>query len=127
MSSFVYLLAEGVGDVAFLGKLLEVGFGATRIETMEALDEARRIWMGSFKWPLTGGDKTMIKRLAVPAPVFYELAAGTLIALRNAEGLSKMRDMLERDLESFDRDDNGPNTIGVILDSDKEPAEQRFQ
>lgn len=127
MSHFVYIIAEGVHDVAFLGKLLHVGFGATRIETMEELDEARRIWMGSFKWPLTGGEKTMIKRLAVPAPVFYKLTAGTLIALRNAEGLSNMRNMLERDLESFRRDENVPDTIGVILDSDTEPAEQRFQ
>jgi hypothetical protein len=127
MSRFVYILAEGVHDVAFLGRLLKLGFGASRVRTMEALDEGRRAWMSSFKWPSTRGDATNIDRLAVPAPVFHRLAAGTLVALRNAEGIDRMFAMLERDLESFDRDRNGPDTIGVVRDSDKEPPEQQFQ
>lgn len=127
MSSFVYVLAEGVHDVAFLGKLLTVGFDAKRIKTMEELDEARRDWMASFKWPLTRGGKIEIDRLAVPAPVFHRLPAGTLVALRNAQGLTNVHDMLERDLESFDRDDNRPDSIGVVLDSDEEPADARFR
>ncbi len=127
MSSFVYVLAEGVHDVAFLGKLLTVGFDAKRIKTMEELDKARRDWMASFKWPLTRGGKIEIDRLAVPAPVFHRLPAGTLVALRNAQGLTNVHDMLERDLESFDRDDNRPDSIGVVLDSDEEPADARFR
>lgn len=128
MSSFIYVLAEGVHDVTFLGKLLAVGFDAWRISDLEDLDEARRKWMESFKWPLRSrGGKTDIRRLSVPAPVFYQLPAGTLVALRNAYGLDNIHNTLELDLESFDRDGHRPDGVGVVLDSDEEPAGARFE
>jgi len=126
MTSFMYLLTEGVHDVAFLGKLLTVCWAATPVETMEELDEAPRAWMGAFKWPIPRGANTPIRRLAVPAPVFYRLPAGTLVALRNAQGISEIGKTLAVDLEAFTRIPSGPESIGVVLDSDDEPADQRF-
>src|SRR5262245_10755958 len=103
MSSLSYLLVEGVHDVAFVGKLLSVCFGATRVTTMEALDETTRRWMESFKWPLLRGGKTPIDRLSVPAPVFFRLPSGGVAALRNAQGISELGKLLLIDLEAFAR------------------------
>jgi hypothetical protein len=125
--SFLYLVTEGVHDVAFLGKLLCVGWGASRVRTLEGLDDARRSWMGSFKWPLSRGGKTEIDRLAVPAPVFYRLQAGTLVALRNSQGISEIGKTLAIDLESFMRVASSPDAIGVVLDSDDESPTLRFE
>ena len=75
MSGLVYLLVEGVHDVAFVGKLLTACFGAVRVKTMEELDEATRRWMSSFKWPIPQGGKTPIERLAVPAPVLQQMGS----------------------------------------------------
>lgn len=108
MSGLIYLLVEGVQDVAFVGKLLVVCFGARYVETMEELDDATRGWMGSFKWPIPKAGKTPIRRLAVPAPLFFRLPAGNLVGLRNAQGLAELDKLLSLDLEAFAR-----NTIGL--------------
>lgn len=127
MTSFGYLLTEGVHDVAFLGKLLTVCWGASRVGTLEELDPAPRAWMGAFKWPMPRGARTPIDRLAVPAPVFYRLQAGTLVALRNAQGLTEIGRTLEIDLEAFTRTPGGPDAIGIVLDNDDAPADERFR
>lgn len=127
MSSFLYLVTEGVHDVAFLGKLLSVGWGASRIRTMDELDEAHRSWIGEFKWPSFHRGKAQIDRLAVPAPVFYRFPEGTVVALRNAQGLSEIGKTLTVDVEAFARISSNPDAIGIVLDSDDEPAEQRFR
>lgn len=131
MSGLIYLLAEGVHDVAFLGKLLSVCHGASRIRLLEQLDGERdalcRSWLGSFKWPLPPGRHgTDIERLAVPAPVFYRLRDEGVVALRSAQGITNIVATLERDLESFERNQGRPETIAIVLDSDDEPAERRF-
>jgi hypothetical protein len=132
MSGLIYLVAEGVHDVAFLGKLLSVCHGASRIKLLEQLDAERdalcRSWLASFKWPLPPGRRgTDIERLAVPAPVFYRLRDGGVVALRNAQGISNIVATIERDLESFERNQGRPETVAIVLDSDDEPADQRFQ
>ncbi|MBK8215221.1 MAG: hypothetical protein IPK71_15895 [Myxococcales bacterium] len=119
-------MTEGVHDVAFLGRLLSVAHGASRIKKLEDLDDALRGWLGGFKWPNRSGAHYDISRLAVPAPAFYRLATNEVVALRNAQGLTEIGKTLEIDLEAFSRAQNGPEAIGVVLDSDDEPAEQRF-
>ncbi|MBK9386575.1 MAG: hypothetical protein IPN34_17315 [Planctomycetes bacterium] len=126
MSGFFYIVTEGVHDVAFLGRLLSVAHGASRIEKLEELDDALRNWLGSFKWPTKRGEYHDISRLAVPAPAFYRLTTNKVVALRNAQGLTEIGKTLEIDLEAFSRAQNGPEAIGIVLDSDDEPKEQRF-
>ncbi|MCC7109386.1 MAG: hypothetical protein IT382_08870 [Deltaproteobacteria bacterium] len=126
MSAFFYIVTEGVHDVAFLGRLLSVAHGASRIKKLEDLDDAQRGWLGGFKWPNKSGAHHDIARLAVPAPAFYRLATNEVVALRNAQGLTEIGKTLVIDLEAFCRGQNGPEAIGVVLDSDDEPAEQRF-
>lgn len=124
MSRFVYLLSEGVHDVAFLFRLLKHEYGAKKIEQLSALDDARRAWVGRFKWPV--GDK--IARLSVPAPAFVRVPSLDLtLGLRNAEGIDRLRNTLEDDLDALDKDGAMPDAVGVFLDSDDKPQAQRFQ
>ncbi|GEM_PF-2593787 len=127
MTSFVYILSEGVQDVALLGKLLVVLWAAKRVDLLDKLGEAQQAWMRSFKWPSIIGKETRIFPLSVAAPVFYQLPTGIWVALRNAEGLTKIKTTLERDLEAFSRRAGGPDTLGIVLDSDDEEASARFQ
>jgi hypothetical protein len=127
MSAYFYIVTEGVHDVAFIGKLLSVVHGANRISKLEDLDDSLRGWVeAAFKWPRFTGKHHDIERLAVPAPVFYSLPAGELVALRNAQGITEISKTLTVDLEAFTRIASGPESIGVVLDSDDEPAQQRF-
>jgi hypothetical protein len=124
MSRFIYLLSEGVHDVAFLSSVLKHVHGASRITVKSKLDEPRQRWISGFKWPV--GEN--IDRLAVAAPKFvHMLASDTLIGLRNAEGIDRLKATLEDDLEVLYKHDALPDTIGVFLDSDKEPQGQRFK
>lgn len=129
MNAFSYIVTEGVHDVAFVGRLLSVAHGANRLRRLEDLDDSLRAWItGKFKWPRFTGKHHDIERLAVPAPAFYRLATGKVVALRNAQGLGEISRTLDVDLESF-RDANAPKpeAIGVVLDSDDEPADRRFE
>lgn len=122
MSKFIYLLGEGVQDAAFMGRVLQQFFGAKKAETAKALDEPRQRWFQQFKWPV----KDNIARLNVPAPIMYRLHDfNTLVAIRNAEGISKIVDTLEDDFDQLSRIDAFPDVIGIVLDSDKEPQAKR--
>lgn len=128
MTSFFYIVTEGVHDVAFVGKLLSVVHGANRIRKLEDLDDALRGWVkSSFAWPKFIGKHHDIERLAVPAPVFYRLPAGMLVALRNAQGISEIGTTLSIDFEAFTRVSCSPGAVGVVLDSDDEPVNRRFE
>lgn len=71
MSQFLYIVAEGVQDVAFIGKLLEICHLARRVTLMEELTTDHLAWMKTFSWPLPATTKgTDISRLSVPAPAF---------------------------------------------------------
>lgn len=123
MSRFVYLLSEGVHDIAFLTRVLSQVHGGKKVSQKSKLDVPRQRWIDGFKWPL-GED---INRLSVPAPKFVHVAASdTLIGLRNAEGIDRLKDTLEDDLDTLDRHDGLPDAIGVFLDSDKEPQATRY-
>jgi hypothetical protein len=123
MSRFIYILSEGVHDVAFLSRLLKHVHGASKVDQKSKLDEPRQRWINGFKWPV--GEN--IDRLAVPAPKFvYIGASDTLIGLRNAEGIDRLKSTLEDDLEVLYKREALPDTIGVFLDSDKEAQQQRF-
>ncbi|HEU4732208.1 MAG TPA: DUF3226 domain-containing protein [Kofleriaceae bacterium] len=127
MTGFCYIVAEGVHDVTFLGRLLSVSHDARRIRRLEDLDDSLRAWLTTaFKWPRFTGRHHDIERLAVPAPVFYRLATGQVVALRSAQGLTEIGRTLEIDLEAFVRAWSSPDAIGVVLDSDDEPGERRF-
>lgn len=132
MNAFYYIVTEGVHDVAFIGRLLRVAKGAKRIKRLESLEKPFKDWLEStFKWPLlvtSDDDKEYhdIERLAVPAPVLYQLATSEVLVLRNAQGITKIRDKLEVDREVFARMQKDPDAIGVILDSDDKPATDRF-
>jgi hypothetical protein len=123
MSRFIYILSEGVHDVAFLSRVLKHAHGGSKIDLKSKLDEQRQRWINSFKWPV--GEN--IDRLSVPAPKFVHIAASdTLIGLRNAEGISRLKSTLEDDFDVLDKCEALPDTVGVFLDSDKEPQEARF-
>lgn len=128
MRQFLYIVAEGVQDVAFIGKLLVVVHKAERVLRMEDLSTDHVAWMKTFSWPLpatsTGTD---IGRFSVPAPTFYKLDSGAIVALRSAEGIEKIFSTLERDLESFERTAGDPQTVGILLDSDKKTAQERLR
>jgi hypothetical protein len=47
MSTFSYILTEGVHDVAFLGKLLSLVHGAKRLKKLEDLDDSLGLWVSS--------------------------------------------------------------------------------
>jgi hypothetical protein len=127
MSAFIYIVTEGVHDVAFLGRLLAQVYRASRIKKLEDLDDDLRSWLDTFRWPNKVGKHHDIERLAVPAPVFYRLTTNMVVAIRNAQGLPEIGRTLEVDFEVFSRARNGPEAVGIVLDSDDEPAEQRFK
>lgn len=123
MSRFVYILSEGVQDVAFLSQILKHVHGASKIDSKSKLDEPRQRWIDGFKWPV--GDN--IDRLAVPAPKFVHIRKGdTLVGLRNAQGIDRFRFTLEDDLEVLYKHNAIPEAIGLFLDSDQEPQGVRF-
>jgi hypothetical protein len=122
MSAFAYLIAEGVHDVAFLGKVLAVQWSASRVRRRSDLDEVLGRWVSSFKWP--PGEH--IDRLAVPAPHIYRVALDLLVALRNAGGADNISGMLEDDLDALSRYSAVPGAIGILLDNDDRSAEGAF-
>ena len=84
------------------------------------------IFVEQLSQVVDAGRKQLAVRLAVPAPVFYRLATSDVVVLRNAQGLTEIGKTLQIDLESFVRAHNRPEAIGVVLDSDDEPVNQRF-
>ncbi len=121
MSSFVYLIAEGVTDVMLITRVLRRYLSMTPIEKRTDLPDKARTWLNGFKWPV-GED---IARLAVPAPVFMQ-REGTLVATRNAQGLDRIQTALDADNEALTRIDWRPDALGVLLDADNKNPSERF-
>ncbi len=106
-----------------MGRVLQQFFGAKKAETVKNLDEPRQKWFQQFKWPV----RDNISRLNVPAPLVYRVSDwDTLVAVRNAEGISKIIEMLEDDFDTLSRIDAVPDAVGIVLDSDKEPQAKRY-
>lgn len=118
MSSFVYLLAEGVTDVTLITRVLRRYLSMSRIKARSDLPDRAKTWLDSFRWPV-GGD---IARPAVPAPVFMQ-RAGVLVAIRNAQGLDQIRTTLDADNEALVRIDWRPDALGILLDADNKKIE----
>jgi hypothetical protein len=128
MTTRALLITEGVHDVAFLGKLLDIDFGLQRIRTMEVLDPGWQKFLSSFKWPATPhkeGGKTDIARLSVPAPVFFG-KEGISVAISNAQGIEKLVQRADADLFALNRDHTTIDAVGFLLDSDQDDPIQRF-
>ncbi len=121
MSSFIYLIAEGVTDTTLITRVLLRYLSMRRIETRSDLPEQARTWLDGFKWP-AGWD---IARLAVPAPVFMQ-RDGALVAIRNAQGLSRIQTTLDADNEALVRIDWRPDALGILLDADNKNPYERF-
>jgi hypothetical protein len=121
MSSFVYIIAEGVLDVVVLSQVLTKGYGFNVIEKKSSLPEPAKLWLDQYKWP--NGDD--ITRRAVPAPVILH-KDGTIIGLRNAQGLNAIENKITEDRQVFLRIPWHPSVIGVILDADDAPIASRF-
>ena len=121
MSSFVYIITEGVLDVVFISQVLCCGFGGEIIQRKNRLPERARQWLNQFRWPV--GDD--IARRAVPAPSFIQFENG-LAAVRNAQGLANIRKTLTADQEAFLRLRWQPTSMGIVLDADVEKPAVRF-
>lgn len=125
----VYLAAEGVHDVVFLGRLLKKQFGLAQVEDRAKLAEPWSPLLEHFGWPMKRRHQqreiTDIKRLAVPAPVFFQ-SAEVSVAISNAEGISKLVERISSDLEQYLRQQITLDAVGIFLDNDEQPPNERF-
>lgn len=121
MTTFVYLIAEGVTDVTLITRVLVRYCRMVEIGKKSELPDKAKTWLDGIKWPV-GED---IGRLAVPAPVFVQRES-ILIAIRNAQGLGGMRRWLDADNQTFFRIDWAPDALGILLDADNKQPSQRF-
>lgn len=128
MTQRVYLVTEGVHDVAYVSRILVKveDFGFTQAETLDKLDDEWRRWVeSSFKWPHKG----RIDRASVPAPEFY-VRPDMAVAVVNAEGIAGIRGRLDVDLEAFALSGIELDAVGVVLDADTDSGEhlnERFE
>ena len=121
MKKFIYIIAEGVLDVVFATEVLRRCFGGTVVGEKSALPQEASRWLEQFKWPV--GDD--IARKAVPAPAFI-LCGERFIAMRNAQGISRIGKTLNADTESFLRLRWNPDALCILLDADEEEPGTRF-
>lgn len=113
MSSLTYLITEGVHDVAFLGKILDVKLQLKRVLKEDALDP-RWTRLLPKAWPHKGS-----LRPAVPAPSFFQSALpGTSVAIVNAEGIDAISTRLRAHSEALALDGIAPDAVGAVLDAD---------
>jgi hypothetical protein len=122
MSTYVYLLTEGVHDVAFLGRLLQTSLGFEWVFKESELDPAWKRILPT-KWPHDGS-----LRPSVPAPSFYRhLGSGTSAAVVNAQGISELAKRLKTHRNALDLDGVRLDAVGVVLDADaRETPTRRF-
>lgn len=120
MSSRVYIITEGVHDVAFLGKLLTMS--SLQMEQVKKIDELESGWIRILpSWPYKGSLQP-----SVPAPIFYQSASKDIsIAVVNAEGINNMSQKLARHLKVLDQDGIRPDAVGAVLDADSGELPQR--
>ncbi len=121
MSRFFLIIAEGIHDLAFLGRLLAKHFKASEIKSAAELGSDYAKWI-DCSWPKQGD----ISRATVDAPSFWRRDGDTII-LRSAEGIEKVEATLTTDLERVElMPENGPAFAGValILDSDDSPEKR---
>lgn len=122
MSSYVYLITEGVHDVAFLGRILVASLQFKRVTKEQELDQG---WIRILpkQWPHNGS-----LRPSVPAPAFFQNSQqGVSVAIANAEGIDNMSKRMIAHLGALQLDGVTPDAVGAILDADSaEPPVRRF-
>ena len=115
MSLALYGLVEGVTDAALVGKLLRVHRGAAPVRALNQLPEPVQGWLlRSFKWPHNGN----IERPSVPVPKLYTLPDGRVVAVANAEGVTRMQEVAEADSVALDLAQVKVAAYAVIGDAD---------
>lgn len=114
MSYRVYLMVEGVVDVAFMGRLLD-NRGFTRVKYARDLQEWSALQAG-FRYP---NPRTLdISDFSIRAPEYFRNGEA-LVALRCGNG-NEMFKNLQDDLKLLDRS-YLPDAIGIVGDADGEP------
>ena len=127
MTHSVYLIAEGVHDVAFLGKLLRERFKLKQIRRRDQLDPAwARLLDGIKSAYLAENADTDISRLSLPAPMFFSNSMMT-VAVCAAGGLSELVKRLRNDFQRMLRVKLQPEAVGLFLDNDAAPPSERFE
>ncbi|MFO0761098.1 MAG: DUF3226 domain-containing protein [Byssovorax sp.] len=111
MSARIYLITEGVHDVAFLGKLLQATLGFAQIVSKEDLDSAWEPLLPT--WPYKGS-----LRGSVPVPSFYRRSSGDTIAIVNAQGISEINKRLRVHRQVLDQAGVSLDAVGIVLDAD---------
>ncbi len=125
MSGFIYLVAEGVTDVMLIQRVLRRYFHLKQVKTREELGRSApgaEKWLDQFKWPHRGD----ISRHSVPAPVFFLRDDGLLVAIRNAQGLTRIGETIEVDGEAFSLIEWMPGALGVFIDADNKKPDDQF-
>lgn len=114
MNSYVYIVTEGVQDVYFLGKLLEVVLKLKRVEKRSDLAPG---WEHVLpKWPHQDS-----LRGSVPVPSFFQSAQhGVSVAIVNAEGIDEMSKKLWSHMEVMRLGNVALASVGVVLDADSD-------
>lgn len=118
----IYLITEGVHDVAYLSRILVRQFKLRQAAALTDLDDVYRQWIeSSCKWP----HNNRIDRSSVPAPELY-VGPDMAVALANAEGIDSICKKLRVDLTYFAQTGASLDAIGVVLDADDaDPAVHR--
>ena len=117
MSETAYLITEGVTDAYLISRVLRRYFGMMRIQHRSDLPREADLWLQSFRWPV----EENISRLTVPAPIFMQ-AQDRVVAIRNAEGLTRIGETLDLDDEALIRVGWQPDAFGLLLDADEHPS-----
>lgn len=127
MISRVYLIAEGLVDLAFLSRLLDRGFGLRRVEFEDELGEWER-FQRSFAWPRNSkSGRRIIGNFTIGTPEYLRADSGEplLVLLRQANG-DELWKILDQDLEFLLRrgDLPAPDAIAIFGDADSDPAKR---
>lgn len=121
MKQFVYIIAEGTLDVVVLTQILEQMLSLEIVKEKSVLPPEANAWLDQFKWPHEGA----ISRRAVPAPAFLQ-NNDFIVGIRNAEGIDKIRRVMNADSEFFLRINWTPSCAAIILDADDDLPINRF-
>jgi hypothetical protein len=115
-----YLLAEGPQDAEFLGRLIRK---TSTLKRLHQLDDVESFWQVLI--PKTFPHKgRLLER--VPVPTFYSSDTHS-VAVDWAGGFDRILPRLQESLEVLKQYGGGTFAVGILLDADTEPAEERYE